>query len=98
MKYNVEQYVTNNQDQYSASIVATYDDNLEGAAVQYHQLLTALHNAADVKVAVVKIVDEFGNPIDGFREVVDHTPEPEPEPTPEPTPEEPEEPENGDGE
>lgn len=100
MKYNVEQYVSNTQNEYSASVVATYDDNLEGAAVKYHQLLTILHNADDVLVAVVKIVDEFGNPMDGFREVVDHTPkpEPEPEPTPEPTPEEPEEPENGDGE
>lgn len=89
MKYNVESYITNTSDQYVAKVEATYDDNLEGAAVKYHQLLSTYHNAPDVLVAVVKIVDEFGNPMDNFREEVDHRPEPEPEPepTPEPTPE-----------
>jgi hypothetical protein len=99
MKYNLEQYITNTAGQYVASVVQTFDI-LDNAKVKYHQLLAAFHNATDVLVAVVKIVDEFGNNLDGFREVVDHTPEPEPEPepTPEPTPEEPEEPESGDGE
>ena len=89
MKYNVESYITNTSDQYVAKVEGTYDDNLEGAAVLYHQLLSAYHNASDVLVAVVKIVDEFGNPMDNFREEVDHRPksEPEPDPTPESTPE-----------
>lgn len=78
MKYNVETYVTNTENQYVAKVEATYDDNFEGAAVKYHQLCGAYHNADDVKIAVVKIVDEFGNPMDGFREVIDHTPKPEP--------------------
>jgi len=87
MKYNVLQFITNTQNQYLASVAATFDD-FDKAKVNYHQSLATLHNADDVLVAVVKIVDEFGNPMDGFREVVDHTPEPEPEPEPESTPEE----------
>ena len=79
MKYNVLQFITNTQNQYSASVAATFDD-FDKAKVNYHQSLAALHNADDVLMAVVKIVDEFGNPMDGFREVVDHTPEPEPTP------------------
>ena len=87
MKFNVLQFITNTQNQYSASVAATFDD-FDKAKVNYHQTLATLHNAEDVLIGVVKIVDEFGNPMDGFREVVDHTPEPEPEPEPEPTPEE----------
>lgn len=79
MKYNVVKYITNTQDQYVAAVEATYDDNLEGAQVKYHQLLAALHNADDVKVAVVTIVDEFGNPMLEYREVVDHTPKETPQ-------------------
>lgn len=82
MKYNVEKYITNTQNQYSATIAATFD-SFDSAKISYHQSLAALHNAEDVLIAVVKIVDEFGNNMDGFREVVDHTPEPEPEQTPE---------------
>ena len=87
MKYNIEKFITNTQNQYSASVAATFDD-FDKAKVNYHQSLATLHNAEDILIAVVKIVDEFGNPMDGFREVVDHTPEPEPEPEPESTPEE----------
>lgn len=86
MKYNVEKYVTNTQGQYSATVDSTFED-VDKAKVKYHQTLAAYYNAADVLVGVVKIVDEYGNPLDGFREVVDHTPEPEPE---EPESEEPE--------
>lgn len=78
MKYNVEKFITNTQGQYSASVAATFDD-FDSAKVNYHQSLAALHNANDVLTAVVKIVDEFGNTMDGFREYVDHTPEPEQE-------------------
>lgn len=78
MKYNVEKYITNTQEQYSASIAATFDE-FDKAKVNYHQTLASLHNAEDILVAVVKIVDEFGNDMNEFREVVDHTPESEPE-------------------
>ena len=88
MKYNVLKFITNTAGQYSATVDSTFE-NLDGAKVKYHQSLAALINAEDVLVAVCQIVDEYGNLISGFREVVDHTPEPEPEPEPEPTPEEP---------
>ena len=80
MKYNVETYVTNDKNQYVASVAAT-KESFDSAKVMYHQTLAAYHNEPDVLMGVVKIVDEFGNNMDGFREVVDHTPEPEPEVT-----------------
>lgn len=79
MKYNVLTFVTNTQNQYAAAVNSTYDDNLKGAKVNYHQLLAAFENADDVLVASVKIVDEYGNRVDGFDEIVDNTPKPEPE-------------------
>ena len=89
MKYNVEKYVTNIQGQYLATVDSTFED-VDSAKVKYHQTLAAYYNAADVLVGVVKIVDEYGNPLDGFREVVNHTPEEEPE--------QPEQPEENQGE
>lgn len=86
MKYNVLKFITNTAGQYSATVDSTFE-NLDGAKVKYHQSLASLINAPDVLVAVVQIVDEYGNLMSGFREVVDHTPKPEPEPE---TPEEPE--------
>lgn len=88
MNYNVETFVTNKAGQYVASVAATYD-NFDSAKVRYHQILAAYHNADDVEIAAVKVVDEYGNPMDGFREIVDHRPEPEPD---EPEDTEPEEP------
>ncbi len=79
MKYNVLTFVTNTQNQYAAAVNSTYDDNLKGAKVKYHQLLAAFENADDVLVASVRIVDEYGNGLDGFDEIVDNRPEPEPE-------------------
>lgn len=78
MKYNVEKYVTNTQGQYSASVAATFDD-VKKAKKNYHLTLASYYDAADLLIGVVKIVDEYGNPLDGFREVVDNTPEEEPE-------------------
>lgn len=71
MKYNVLKFITNTQNQYTATVAATYD-NLKGARVNYHQALAALVNADDVKTAVVKIVDEFGNDVDRYREVIEN--------------------------
>ena len=73
MKYNVLQFVKNTAEQYSASVVATYD-NIDGAKVKYHQLLASLHNANDVLFASVKLVNEYGNEVAGYFEVVDHRP------------------------
>ncbi len=74
MKYNVLSFVINTQNQYSASVVATYD-NLDGAKVKYHQLLASLHNTSDVKTAGVKIVNEYGNDLPGYFELVNHAAE-----------------------
>lgn len=76
MKYNILQFSTNTKDQYYADVIATYD-GLDGAKVKYHQTLAALHNDAGTKVAAVKIVTEYGFDVEGFSEIVDHTPEPE---------------------
>lgn len=73
MKYNVLSFITNTQNQYSASVVATYD-NIDGARVKYHQLLASLHNASDVLFASVKLVNEYGNEVAGYFEMVDHRP------------------------
>jgi len=79
MKYNVMSFITNTKNEYSAKVVATFD-NFKGSRVKYHATAQTLNNATDVLVGVVKIVDEFGNDIQGFREVIDNTPEPETEP------------------
>jgi hypothetical protein len=71
MKYNILKFVRNAEDAYSATVSATFDD-LEGAKVNYHQTLAALHNAKDVKTATVKIEDEFGRQLSGFMEIVNH--------------------------
>jgi hypothetical protein len=71
MKYNILKFVRNAEDSYSATVSATFDD-LEGAKVNYHQTLAALHNAKDVKTATVKIEDEFGRQLSGFIEIVNH--------------------------
>lgn len=73
MKYNVLSFVTNTSNQYSASVVTTYD-NIDGAKVKYHQLLASLHNADDVLFASVKLVNEYGNEVGGYFEMVDHRP------------------------
>ena len=79
MKYNVLQFITNTEEQYSATVSATFD-NLTSAKVTYFGVAQSLNNATDVLRAVIKIVDEFGNDI-GYREVIDNTPKPEPEVT-----------------
>lgn len=72
MKYNVVEFIRNTADAYVAKVAATYD-NLEDAIVKYHQDLAAFHNADDVKIATVKIEDEFGHEVPSYFEVVDHT-------------------------
>jgi len=90
MKYNLIKFIRNTAEQYVVQ-ASTYDA-IESAKVAYHQSLAAFHNAPDVKVATVKIEDEFGHELSGFNEIVDHIPEPEPvdeipEPESEPEPE-----------
>ena len=79
MKYSVLKFVTNTQGQYQATVDSTYVDNLKGAKAKYHSLMATFENAADVLVASVRIVDEYGNQLSGYDEIIDNTPEPEPE-------------------
>lgn len=80
MKYNVIQFVTNTKGEYGVKVNST-NSTLKAAKVNYFSDAKSLVNATDVLTAVVKIVDEFGNDIPGYREVIDNTPEPETEPT-----------------
>ena len=73
MKYNVLSFITSTSNQYSASVDATYD-NINSAKIKYHQRLAALYNASDVLFASVKLVNEYGNEVSGYFEMVDHRP------------------------
>ena len=75
MKYNVIQFVTNTKGAYGVKVNST-NSTLKAAKVNYFSDAKSLVNATDVLTAVVKIVDEFGNDIQGYREVIDNTPEP----------------------
>jgi hypothetical protein len=80
MKYNVIQFVTNTKGAYGVKVNST-NSTLKAAKVNYFSDAKSLVNATDVLTAVVKIVDEFGNDISGYREVIDNTPEPTEEET-----------------
>jgi hypothetical protein len=80
MKYNVIQFVTNTKGAYGVKVNST-NSTLKAAKVNYFSDAKTLVNATDVLTAVVKIVDEFGNDIPGYREVIDNTPEPTEEET-----------------
>lgn len=76
MKYNIIKLVRNTADEYSATVSATFD-NLKSAKVNYHQTCAALNNASDVKTAVVKIEDEFGNSFTEYSEKIENVTETE---------------------
>ena len=80
MKYNVIQFVTNTKGEYGIKVNST-STSLKSAKVNYFNDAKTLVNATDVLTAVIKIVDEFGNDIPGYREVIDNTPEPTEEET-----------------
>ena len=77
--YNVIDFITNTSGQYVANVVATVDD-LSSAKVSYHNLCAALENADDVRYATVEIVNEYGNKVADFYEIIDHRVATEPEP------------------
>lgn len=70
--YNVLAFVTNDKDQYSASVKAEHLP-LTSAKVNYHNICASFHNASDVKLACVKLVTEYGYDVEGFTEIIDHT-------------------------
>ena len=67
MKYTVIQCVNGN-----FSIVAEYDNNIEGAIVKFHQVCANLWNSKDVIKAQVKIVDENLNTVMNKDESIGH--------------------------
>lgn len=67
----------------NAAIKAQFEDNEQGAIVNFHQTCATLWNTADVYSAKVKILDEGLNLFQGKEEYISHQ-EPEPEPEPEP--------------
>ena len=78
MKYYLVKILTNDKGQ-DGTTIAKFDTQ-EQAIVNYHNTLASYHNAADVLYAVVEILDEYGRVLggdNGYREVVDHRPEPE---------------------
>lgn len=72
MKYAIIQCVNGNY-----SIVAEYENNLEGAIVKFHQTCANLWNSKDVARAQVKIVDEFLNVVMNMSESIGHETEEE---------------------
>ena len=80
-KYYLIKELTNDKGQDGSSI-ATYPI-FDDAVVAYHQTLAAFHDAEDVLYAVVQIHDMYGRVVggeNGYREIVDHRPEPNVEP------------------
>ena len=65
------------------SVQAEFENNEQGAIVNFHQRCATLWNAADVYHAKVKILDEGLNLFQDKEEYITH-PQPEPEPEPEP--------------
>lgn len=78
-KYYLIKELTNTQEQ-DGSTITLYAD-LDSAIVAYHNTLAAFHDASDVLYAVVMIHDIYGRVVggeNGYKEIVDHIPEPEP--------------------
>ena len=60
---------------------------IEAAKVQFHGRCQALWNDSSVLSAHVMIADTQLDVVEGYKESIHHTAQPEPEPEPEPTPE-----------
>lgn len=72
MKYSIISVVNGN-----FKIEAEYGENKQGAFVGYHNKCAAFWNASDVISAVVSVIDENQNVVEGKREYIEH-PAPEP--------------------
>ena len=78
MNFYLIKLITNTAGQ-DGSSVSVYNSDTK-AKVAYHNALASLHNASDALYAVVEILDEYGRILggeNGYREEVDHRPEPE---------------------
>jgi hypothetical protein len=71
MKYSVIKVVNGN-----FSVVSEHGDK-QSALVKFHDICKTHWNAEDVKTAMVAILDENLNVVEGHREFIYHTDEPE---------------------
>lgn len=69
-KYYLVKLITNDKGQHGSSI-AVYE-TLDSAIVAYRQTLASYHNAQDVALANVSIVNAYGVTVSGYSETVDH--------------------------
>lgn len=67
MKYAVVSVVNGN-----FNIDSENGDNLQGAFVFFANRIASLWNASDVETAVVKVVDQNFNVVDGHEEHISH--------------------------
>lgn len=74
-RYYVACQLTNDKDQDASTI--TMHESLESAKVEFHGKCRSFFNAADVKYAVVQILNAIGTRVD--IETIDHIPQPESE-------------------
>lgn len=71
-KYYLVKLLTNDKGQ-DGSALAVYS-SLESAIVAYHQTLASYHNAQDVRLANVSVVNMYGVKVSGYSETVEHLP------------------------
>ena len=72
MKYSIIKVINGN-----FSVHGEYNTNLESAKVSFHGLCQTLWNAPDVITAMVKIVDENLDCVQGYMEYITHIVQPE---------------------
>ena len=75
-RYYVVCQLTNDKDQDASTI--TMHESLANAKVEFHGKCRSFFNAADVKYAVVQILNAIGTRVD--IETIDHIPQPQQEP------------------
>jgi hypothetical protein len=76
MKYSLVTVINGN-----FKVEAEYQENKQGAFVGFHNKAATLWNASDVITAMVKVVDENLDCVEGKMEYINHVqPDPEPEP------------------
>lgn len=67
MKYAVLKIINGN-----FSIDSEWNENLQGAIVNFHDVCKILWNEASVETATVEIIDQQGDIVQGYKEFVHH--------------------------
>jgi len=79
MKYAIIKVINGNYSIHAEGIT-----DLAMAKTQFHGLCQTLWNAPDVETAYVMLSDEQLDAVDGYKEYINHEPQPTPEVTEEP--------------